>query len=424
MRLLPTSISPSAHRQAEEFARLLDGQSRPANPQLQPLVTLAASLRPAPLSPRPQFRDELRATLVEQAAARPPAAVPAPRAHGGGEPGWGTPRPHRFRTAIATTLTAALIGGAGAAWASSHALPGDALYGLKRGLENVQLDLARGDTAKGREHLEQAERRLGEAEALAAGEDARSPQNRSRIAGALADMDTAAAAGTNELLAAYADTGDAEPLRLLDRFAAEQRERLADLAALLDPALRARVRSLADALRDLQARVEALLPAGSTTGVAALGPVGSLAAARESGDGWAVARAVDRLAGVTGPVPTAAAAGAPLAAAGGAAAPSGAAKGGGGVGSVVDDVGKVVGGVTGSTSGGGASAPGVPLPTVTLPPVGSSTPLPTVTLPTVPVPQVSVPPLPSASVPLPSVSLPAASSTGLPCVPLPPATHC
>ena len=54
--------------------------------------------------------------------------------------------------------------GVGAAAASTRALPGDTLYGLKRQLEDGQLALARGDVGHGRELLEQADARLGEAE--------------------------------------------------------------------------------------------------------------------------------------------------------------------------------------------------------------------------------------------------------------------
>ena len=59
--------------------------------------------------------------------------------------------------------------------ASTRALPGDALYGLKRQIENVQLALARGDLESGRELLQQADARLGEAERLAAGEHGSDP---------------------------------------------------------------------------------------------------------------------------------------------------------------------------------------------------------------------------------------------------------
>ena len=75
--------------------------------------------------------------------------------------------------------------------ASTRALPGDSLYGLKRQIENVQLDLARGDLSNGRELLQQADARLSEAEALTAGENGSDPESGARVARALTEMDAA-----------------------------------------------------------------------------------------------------------------------------------------------------------------------------------------------------------------------------------------
>ena len=82
-------------------------------------------------------------------------------------------RQHRVRRIVATGVLASLVGGVGAAAASTHALPGDALYGLKRGIETVAAQLRHSDLSRGRDLLDQADDRLSEAEALAASEDAR-----------------------------------------------------------------------------------------------------------------------------------------------------------------------------------------------------------------------------------------------------------
>ena len=144
-----------------------------------------------------------------------------------------------MRTIVVTGVLASLVGGVGAAAASTHALPGDALYGLKRGLESVQLRFDHSDLSRGRDLLDQADNRLSEAEELAASEDARSPRTMAQIAATIADLEAASRAGADALNASYADTGDVEPLVELHRFAVDQRERLADLSTLLSPAQRA-----------------------------------------------------------------------------------------------------------------------------------------------------------------------------------------
>ena len=166
---------------------------------------------------------------------------------------------HRVKQAVAAVAVTSVVVGVGAAAASTRALPGDTLYGLKRQVENVQLALAQGDVGHGRELLEQADARLGEAEALAAGEDSTSPQTRERLAGALADMDAAVTAAAVDLTRAYRETGDEEPLQLLAQFVAEQQDRLDDLLPLLDPQLRDEVRVLQDRLAELGEQTSSLL---------------------------------------------------------------------------------------------------------------------------------------------------------------------
>ncbi|MGZ4610403.1 MAG: DUF5667 domain-containing protein [Actinomycetes bacterium] len=411
MSVLPVSVSPTERRRAQEFAELLEGSRSAGGHELESLVSLAATLRPARITARPDFRAALRATLVAQAAARTPVAVPAQRT------GPDEPATHRLRRLVAAGLAAGLLAGAGAAAASTRALPGDSLYGIKRGLESVELTLAHGDLSRGRALLEQADTRLSEAEALAASEDSRSPATQRLISTALTDMDAATRAGAEALNASYTKTGDSQALVILDRFVMEQRARLADLADLLSPTLRDRVTGMTDLLGRLQTRLEALL--GSTGSPAsAFGATGTslvaLSAARESGDGWAVSRVVDRL----GAAATGATGG--LTDGNGDGAGTTSATGGG---NLVSDlgsaVGEAIGGLTSSPSGGGstggstssggviggsagtASVPAVPRITVT-PPL--STPLPSVAVPPVVV-------APSSPLPAPSSAAPAPLST-------------
>ncbi len=278
-------VSARRRRQADDLERLLSG-GRTSTPQaardLAPLAELARSLVPAQHAPPAEFRSALRAQLVAEAAARVPApGIPPQRAR--------PTTPARVRQAVAAVALASVVTGVGAAAASTRALPGDPLYGLKRQIENVQLDLARGDLGQGREHLQQAEARLSEAEALTASERGSDAATRALVLTALDDMDAAVVLGVDELTMAYRETGDDEPLLVLERFVTEQRERLADLMQLLDPSLRDRAETIAERLAVLDRQVAALLgsPVDSARAVAG-------ADLTASGDGWAVGRLVDR----------------------------------------------------------------------------------------------------------------------------------
>jgi hypothetical protein len=73
---------------------------------------------------------------------------------------------------------------AGGVWMSSHTLPGDSLYGLKRASENVQLSLTGGDGARGRQYLALAKKRatevsglLGRTSSMAAGSGSQASGN-------------------------------------------------------------------------------------------------------------------------------------------------------------------------------------------------------------------------------------------------------
>jgi hypothetical protein len=431
-------MSPTDRRRADEFAALLEGTRTAEGHQLESLVDLAASLRPAPLldeltAPRADFRAALRERLLAEAAAHPPRAVPAQRAPS--DPS-APPVRQRVRRLVATGVAVGLLAGTGTAAASTHSVPGDALYGIKRGLESVELSLARSELSRGRELLEQADSRLSEAESLAASAGSRSATTTQRVATALAEMDAATRSGAEELNNSYADTGDSEALTTLDRFVVKQRPRLADLNDLVDPALRPRLLDLADLLASLQTTLDALLtsassaaPAGRPSGVSdtAVQPPGVTGGADNgrpasggadqlgsavtgnavSGNGGAVAGAGGAVNGVTG-----------AGAVSGPAPPGSAGAGAGGASVQAGSSGGVLGG--GAVSASPAAPPSVsvavpvPVPVPAVPPVVVLPPTPpsvTVTVPPPPVTGGAPLPAPTVSV---SVSLPAP-----PCVPTP-----
>ena len=418
MTVTVTVTLPSQRRAAEDLQALLDGgraRTPAAGAELASLVALAAGLAPALVRPRDGFRSDLRALLVAEASSRPagrrPAAVVVEENRRAS---------HRVRQAVAAVAVTSVVAGVGAAAASTRALPGDSLYGLKRQVENVQLALARGDVARGRELLEQAGTRLGEAEALAAGQGSTTPATRARLATALTDMESALAGAVTDLTAAYRDTGDAEPMRLLARFLAQQQDRLDDLLPLLGSELRVQLRTLAAQLSDIEQQAMSIL--GTTAGVASTAPAGG------GRDGGSVIDPAAGLPGSTaGAARRAAGQGQRDVAASGPAAIDGVT---GVVGAVGGGAGGTSGGpaATGSTGARGGSLPGAgagtaasttPLPTAGVPVATPSVPLP---LPTGSPggggtgPVTGAPPLPSASA--------TPSSPPEVCLPLPPLTTC
>jgi hypothetical protein len=270
-------MTPAERRRADDLAALVDGRPAVTVPkELRDVVALLGAL-PAPrTAPDVAFRDRLRDQLVAECGQRAPAAPanrPKQTSHD---------RPHRLRSFVAATTAATLVLGAGAAFASSRALPGDPLYGLKREIEDVRLHLAGSDEARGRLLLDQATERLDEVEALAAAPDAHDPTTLGRTADTLAAMEQDSRVGAADLIAAYRENGHAGALTTLGTFAREQRQRLVLLVPTLDPSLRATARAIAAALAGYWMQTDRLTalsgPASWTGGGpvdAAVVPVGS-----------------------------------------------------------------------------------------------------------------------------------------------------
>ncbi len=191
----------SAHRRANAFAQALDEQSdrdtaaeQSAVPAGSPptaeerseqgeLLALAAGLGALP---KPQLDPEVkvvqRAQLVaameamlQEGTGAADASVPEQRQHRGkgahrASPlGKFRPRTRLSKGLAAGGLSVGVAAGAfgGVAAASSDALPGDSLYGLKRGIEDFKLNyLTDGDDQRGQTYLDQASTRLSEARRL------------------------------------------------------------------------------------------------------------------------------------------------------------------------------------------------------------------------------------------------------------------
>ncbi|GGJ64192.1 DUF5667 domain-containing protein [Streptomyces brasiliensis] len=189
----------SAHRRANAFAQALEYQSDrdPAaeQPEESPpdgaerteqgeLLALTGSLRALPrpgLDPevkvvqRARLVAAMEAMLLEGTAGGADASVPEQRshrargAHRASPLGKLRPRSRLTKGLAAGGLSVGVAAGAfgGVAAASSDALPGDSLYGLKRGIEDFKLNyLSDGDDERGQTYLDQASTRLSEARRL------------------------------------------------------------------------------------------------------------------------------------------------------------------------------------------------------------------------------------------------------------------
>jgi hypothetical protein len=212
-----------ARRRAEEFARVVDGTApRAVDPEAERLLAVVGALRDQEQpSLRPEFSADLRGRLLTEAE-RTLAPTPAPLAL----PNRGPGRRER-RLAVAASAFLLVGGTTTVAAAAQTALPGEALYPIKRGLEQAQAGLSLSAAGKGADLLDQAGQRVEEtARLVAAGE----PQTDAQVAGTLTDFSTAAAEGSTLLLDSYRESGDPASVDRVRSFTAETIEELESLA--------------------------------------------------------------------------------------------------------------------------------------------------------------------------------------------------
>ena len=129
---------------------------------LEPLLRVAATTRAqlVPSGPSEAFVAQSPIRVMNLARARVKAKAPSPRR-----------RPilllqPAFRLAGISLAITLLIGSVGVAYASGDALPGDNLYGIKRGLERAALVVSLSEAGDAGLFLEHANRRIGEVEEL------------------------------------------------------------------------------------------------------------------------------------------------------------------------------------------------------------------------------------------------------------------
>ncbi|MEV6012103.1 DUF5667 domain-containing protein [Streptomyces sp. NPDC051976] len=224
--------------------------ARHADPDQAVLLSVAAAIskRPAPVMDADK-KTVQRAQLIaamEQALAdgsfEVSARVPEQRTDGhGAHRATGlrkfTPRSKLGRRLAVGGLTVGVAAGAfgGVAAASTNALPGDTLYGLKRGMEDLKLDMASGDASRGKVYLDMAATRMQEARRLM--DRGRGGQLDDESVGevrkALSGMHQEAAEGHRLLSQAYQKDGSLQPMELLNSFAATHRQGWSDLRGKL-----------------------------------------------------------------------------------------------------------------------------------------------------------------------------------------------
>ncbi|GAA1004580.1 MULTISPECIES: DUF5667 domain-containing protein [Streptomyces] len=292
----------SAHRRANAFARALEelsGQGTAAEQSEGPapapaaaeqteqgrMLALATALDALP---RPELDPEVKAVqrarlvaameamLQESTAGEATdASVPGQRSHRAKDdqrtsgPGKLWPRTRLGRSLAAGGLGLGVAAGAfgGVAAASSDALPGDSLYGLKRGIEDFKLTyLTDGADEQGRAHLALASTRLSEARRLLDRGRGRPLDRESlgEIRRTLSGMRREAAEGHRLLHEAYENNPDSlGPIQALSTFSRTHRatwsEVRAQLPAQLDDVSR-QVSSVFDAIDEEVAPLRSLLP--------------------------------------------------------------------------------------------------------------------------------------------------------------------
>ncbi|MFF8934771.1 DUF5667 domain-containing protein [Streptomyces paradoxus] len=291
----------SAHRRANAFAQALEEQSEqgPAAGQPEGSAPAPAVAEPSEQArhlalasglgalPKPELDPEVKVVQRAQLVAAFEAmlqegtagggatdsAVPEQRSQARGAHRAGSLKKFRPRSRLAKGLTAGglSVGVAASAFggvsaASSDALPGDSLYGLKRGIEDVKLGLADGSDERGRVYLDQASTRLSEARRLM--ERGRSGpldhESLGEVRRALSGMRHDASEGHRLLSEAYEHDPDSlGPMQALSAFSHSHREAWGELRERLPVQLgdvSEQVSSVFDAIDEDVAPLRSLLP--------------------------------------------------------------------------------------------------------------------------------------------------------------------
>ncbi|WP_328926992.1 DUF5667 domain-containing protein [Streptomyces sp. NBC_00190] len=289
------------HRRANAFAQALEDRTpsdlsepdpaaeqseAPAEPaDHDRLLALASVL--GERMPRPALDPEVKVVQRAQLVAAMEAMVLEERAGGGAAADPQVPEQRTGRGAHRATtlrnlrprsrwskgiaaggLTVGVAAGAfsGVAAASSDALPGDHLYPVKRGVEDLKLGLTDDDSDRGELYLDQASNRLSEARRLmerGRGGNVLEHEVLGEIRRALAGMKHDAEEGHRLLQAAYERDGELGPIQKLSSFSRSHRDAWGKLREKLPAQLTdvgGEVESVFQAIDEDVAPLQGLLP--------------------------------------------------------------------------------------------------------------------------------------------------------------------
>ena len=243
----------SARRRADEFEALLSrGPGTPLTERdaarFTALLDVVSDLRAIPeVAPRAEFVSSLRERLMVEAdtVLLPQPAPPSRLAMPVTTPS----RDRRFATLLGG---AALVGAtATMAVAAQTSLPGESLYGVKRGIESAQVRFAGDDTARGRTLLAQADTRLTELEELAAGDGG----NAMLIPDTLDAFTEQSGDGVRTLLSAYDRSGSDDEIQRARDFTTASMERLTALQYAVPESARDELLAAGRTLTDLDMEI-------------------------------------------------------------------------------------------------------------------------------------------------------------------------
>ncbi|MEU5776946.1 DUF5667 domain-containing protein [Streptomyces venezuelae] len=273
----PETTGRAEPSEQSHMLALTDGLDALPKPALDPEVKVVQ---------RAQLVAAMEAMFLEGGSPSVPEQRSRKGAHRAGALRKLRPRSRLSKGIAAGGLTVGVAAGAfgGVAAASSDALPGDSLYGLKRGMEDFKLGLADDDTDRGQIYLDHASTRLNEARRLM--ERGRSGaldhESLGEVRRALSGMRHDATEGHRLLLEAYERDGSLGPIQALSAFSRSHREAWTDLQGRLPVQLGdvgEQVNSVFDAIDEEVDPLRSLLPSapekGGSSGRTSQSPSGS-----------------------------------------------------------------------------------------------------------------------------------------------------
>ena len=246
----------SARRRADELEALLslDPASAPSARDAKrygDLLEVVSDLRAVPpVDARPEFVTSLREQLMAAADTALVRQPPAPSR-------LAMPTSSRTRQRrIGALLGGVALAGSAAtmAVAAQTALPGESLYGVKRGIESAQVRLATDDADRGRTLLAQAGTRLTELEQLTVEDDGHDQL----VADTLDAFTRQSRDGVRSLLASYDATGDESDAQVVRDFTATSMARLERLQGELPESARGDLLAAGRTLADLDLEVSSV----------------------------------------------------------------------------------------------------------------------------------------------------------------------